>query len=480
MTKTASRSRVRCWVTPCAAVAVSIWLSVAAFAQGSPADTVPADSDLTVTGAAISATSDVSDRDIRVAIQKTIGSFPSLASESIDVGVNNGVVVLRGTVQDDDQRKLVQSLAKNGDGVVAVDNGLELVQAPIWTIEPAFVEIRKLLQDLVRTTPLVLLGLFVLIAFVVGARWTVKALRVPLSKRITSTLVRNVIENVLFALSLVIGVYLFLRISGLTRLAVTLAGGTGLVGLIVGFAFRDIAENFLASILISVQRPFRIGDTIEVTGHVGIVQRVTTRGTVLMDFDGNHIQLSNSTVYKNTIRNLTANPKLRINFLLGIGYDSAVTHAQKVALEILREHSAVLDDPEPLVLVEELGAATINLRIYFWIDSEQYSKAKVQSSLMRLIVRAFEAAEISLPDEAREVVFPQPVPVQMIESAAVMPSLTQKEVHASEESDEATDAEGGLTSEVEDIEEQAKSARNPEGGADILNEESASADLPSD
>lgn len=73
-------------------------------------------------------------------------------------------------------------------------------------------------------------------------------------------------------------------------MAVTLAGGTGLVGLICVSRHR----RFLVSILISVQRPFRIGDTVEVDGHTGVVQKVTTRGTVLMDFDGNHIQIANA------------------------------------------------------------------------------------------------------------------------------------------------------------------------------------------
>ncbi len=66
-----------------------------------------------------------------------------------------------------------------------------------------------------------------------------------------------------------LGLYLVLKVSGMTRLAMTVLGGTGLVGLVIGFAFRDIAENFLASILLSVQNPFRYGDLIEVAGYLG-------------------------------------------------------------------------------------------------------------------------------------------------------------------------------------------------------------------
>jgi len=244
---------------------------------------------------------------------------------------------------------------------------------------------------------------------------------------------------------------------------------------VLGFAFRDIGENFLSSILISVQKPFQLGDLIQVEGNLGIVQKVTTRGTMLVDFEGNHIQLANATVYKSTIKNFTANPNRRIDFAVGIGYDASIVAAQDVALGVLRQHSAVLNDPEPTVLVETLGAATINLRVYFWIDGHQHSVFKMQSAAIRLIVRAFEEAGISLPDEAREVIFPQGVPVQLAREAperAPAPPLAQRPLPAVQRDAEreASPAEGDLASEVGEIEKQARASRAPERGGDILRE----------
>ena len=102
---------------------------------------------------------------------------------------------------------------------------------------------------------------------------------------------------------LFIALNLVLQVSGLTRLALTVLGGTGIAGLIVGFAFRDIAENFLASVLLSVRQPFARDDLIDVAGFNGIVQQLNTRGTILMTPDGNHVQIPNATVYKSTIVN---------------------------------------------------------------------------------------------------------------------------------------------------------------------------------
>ena len=170
----------------------------------------------------------------------------------------------------------------------------------------------------------------------------------------------------------------------------------------------------LASILISIQNPFQYGDLIEVQGFLGYVQRVNTRGTLLITSDGNHVQIPNSSIYKNVVTNYTSNPNVRLDFTVGVGFDSAVSEAQEIAMQVLSDHPAVLDDSEPMVLVEELGSSTVNLRVYLWVDTHRLSGLKVRSSVIRQVMRKLEAAGISMPDGAREVVFPDQVPVRML------------------------------------------------------------------
>jgi len=245
------------------------------------------------------------------------------------------------------------------------------------------------------------------------------------------------------------GLYLVLRIAGLTQLALTVVGGTGLIGLVLGIAFRDITENFLASLFLSLQQPFREGDLVEVANVTGYVQRLTSRTTVLMTLDGNQVQVPNSTVFKSTIRNFTSNPNRREDFIVGIGYDDSIPFAQEVALKVLAEHPAVLTEPEPLVLVENLGPATVNLRVYFWLDGGRHSWLKVKSSVIRLVKRAFQDSEISLPDEAREVTFPHGVPVRMIEGEGAVEPFPAKPT--AEPETVTTKAEASLQSEAEEI-----------------------------
>ncbi len=331
------------------------------------------------------------------------------------VTVQEGIVFLKGTTENDETKQWAGDLAKNTEGVVAVVNQIEVAPTTVWDFDPTFQVLNDLTREFVRLLPLILVAVVVIAISWILAGLTVYLLRRRLLARSHSQLLREVTARAGGILVMIAGLYLVLRIAGLTQLALTLVGGTGLIGLVLGIAFRDITENFLASLFLSLQQPFREGDLIEVANVTGYVQRLTSRTTVLMTLEGNQAQVPNSTVFKSTIRNFTSNPNRREDFIVGIGYDDSIPFAQEVALKVLVDHPAVLHEPEPLVLVENLGPSTVNLRVYFWLDGSLHSWGKVKSSVIRLVKRAFQDSGISLPDEARELIFPHGVPVNMIE-----------------------------------------------------------------
>ncbi|MFG0332937.1 MAG: mechanosensitive ion channel domain-containing protein [Maioricimonas sp. JB049] len=390
-----------------------------------------------------------------------------------EVVVEDGVAFLRGTTAEAEHSQWAAELAGNTEDVVAVVNRLQVIEPPLWDISPAVTLLRDMARSTIQSLPLV--GIAVLILFLTWlvTKLTVRIADATLLSTIDNRLLREVSRKAIAVPVIVLGLYLVLTVLGLSRLAVTVIGGTGLFGLVLGVAFRDIMENFLASILLSIQNPFKYGDVIEVDGQKGIVQRVNTRGTLLMTFDGNHIQIPNSTIYKNVIKNYTANPNLRLDFVVGVGYDASVSAAQEIAMQTLHAHPAVLDDPPPMVLVEELGAATINLRVYFWVDGQQYSGVKVKSSLIRQTMRALEANGISMPDEARELVFPKAVPVQMLSEET--PEQLRREGNGAEapstshDQEVSNEAEGDFASDAGTIRDQARKSRDPEDGqTDLL------------
>jgi small-conductance mechanosensitive channel len=331
-------------------------------------------------------------------------------------------------------------------------------------------------RDFIRSLPLFILGLFILALSVGVGLLAAGRTRVVLRDRIQARLLRNVIAGGIGLLIILFGTYIVLRVSGLTQLALTVVGGTGLVGLTVGIAFRDITENFLASIFLSMQRPFETGDLVEVSGVTGYVQQLNVRTTILMALDGNLVQIPNASVYKSNLRNFTTNSNRRDEFDVGIGYDDAISEAQEIALQVLKEHPAVLSEPEPLVLVDSLGKATVNLRVYFWINGRKHSYLKVRSSVIRLVKRAFQKHGITMPDEAREVVFPQGIPITLLDGkpTGTAQAMAQKDPLTAAPSQEpaviSTQAEGGLQSEATVLDEQARKAQPMREGENLLPE----------
>jgi len=409
-------------------------------------------------------------------IRKRLQSVLDATGWFIDpqVRVEEGVVFLNGRAETDDLKKWAGDLARNTQDVVAVANRMEVLEPAVWDFSPAWGGLLVLWRDLIRSLPFFIFGLLILALSAGTGVLATRGARAFLHRRVRANLLRNVIARGMGVLVFLFGVYIILRVSGLTQLALTVIGGTGLIGLAVGIAFRDITENFLASIFLSMQRPFETGDLVEITGVTGYVQQLNVRTTILMTLDGNLVQIPNASVYKNNLRNFTTNANRRENFVVGIGYDDSIDDAQEIARKVLADHPVVLNDPEPSVLVDSLGTSTINLRVYFWLNGREHSWLKVRSSVIRLVKRAFQKHGISMPDEAREIVFPNGIPVIMLDGRlADAPGAMPGKGLPPESRHEAlaavsTKAEAGLYSEAVVIEEQARQAQPLKGGENLL------------
>ncbi len=412
------------------------------------------------------------DEEIRKRLQSVLDATGWFTDPQVEV--REGVVFLNGRVETDDLKKWAGDLARNPQDVVAVVNRMEVLEPSVWDFSPAWGGLRVLWRDFIRSLPFFLFGLLILTLSAAAGVVATRAARTFLRRKVRANLLRNVMARGVGVLVFLFGVYIILRVSGLTQLALTVVGGTGLVGLAVGIAFRDITENFLASIFLSMQRPFETGDLVEVTGVTGYVQQLNVRTTILMTLDGNLVQIPNASVYKTNLRNFTTNANRREDFVVGIGYDDSINEAQEIARKVLADHPAVLNDPEPSVLADSLGTSTVNLRVYFWLNGREHSWLKVRSSVIRLVKLAFQERGISMPDEAREVVFPQGIPVTMLDGKQdvthdIRPVKRLPVRPPGEGGDAAsTRAEGGLESEAGVIKEQARHVQPLNHGENLL------------
>lgn len=436
--------------------------AVVAQTSSPPPDTVTSDPQREVTIAPDARDSEIADRLER--ILRASGWF-----EGLSVSVSEGIVFLDGQTETEEQKDWARQLALRTQSVVAVVNRMEVQPDINWDLTPTLREIENLTNRVQWFAPLLVVSLVVLVLTWLLARGVSALARRSLRRRIASPLLLQLVARVLAVPVIVIGLYIVLQVAGLTRLALTVLGGTGVIGIVLGLAFREIAENSLASILLSIRNPFRAGDAIEVSGHTGIVQNLNMRTTVLLTLDGNHVQIPNALVFKNVITNFSSNPNRRTEFKVGIGYDDSVLEAQDVIITALQAHPAVLIDPEPLALVDDLGAATVTLLVQYWVDGHAYSVVKVRSAVMRQVKRALQDAGITMPDEAREIIFPNGVPIRRMGSDVAEPLHKQPlRVIAKGEGAAVTVGEGDLLSENADLKRQAMGSSRPDEGENLL------------
>ena len=313
------------------------------------------------------------------------------------VKVQNGVVFLEGKTKTEQLKKWAEELARKTQDTAAVVNRIEIISPSVWDFTPVLYGLKEQWITLLRTIPTVLFGLFILTLTWLMSRLITFIIQSLLKDRMINPLIQRVIAWSIGLIVFLIGLMVVFNLMGLSTVAFTVIGGTGLIGIILGIAFREITENFLASIFLSYNNPFKTGDLIEIEGIMGYVERLTFRSTNIITLEGTYVQIPNATVYRSKISNFTSNTQHREEFAIAISYESSISNAQEIALKVLDEHPAVLKKPEPLVLVDNLGEKSVNLKIYFWINRNLHSWLKVKSSVIRLIKREFQKNNVLMP-----------------------------------------------------------------------------------
>lgn len=265
-----------------------------------------------------------------------------------------------------------------------------------------------------------------------------------------SGLLRTIVRTVI----MLIAVLIALDLIGLTSVVGAVLGSAGVVGLVLGFAFREIAENYIAGILLSVRRPFEPGDHVIIENREGKVISVNSRATVLMTLDGNHLQLPNSLVFKSVVLNYSKNPKRRFDFSMLIDSNQSIRESQTLAMAVIAKIEGVLDEPSPAWTVVEFGATGIQLRFYGWIDQRETDIGKVRSEAIRGVKSAFADAGIEAPRTTYHIV-------------------TSRQRDA-QEVDAMIEPENGADISVNrDIDVQVAAAREGDVGQNLLQPESA-------
>lgn len=260
-------------------------------------------------------------------------------------------------------------------------------------MEVVLQQLSELLIAAVDFVPRLIVAIVVFLASLVLARLAGRAVR---------RAARHVDEEITRLLSRLTGVTVIIvgTIVALDQVGFDVTGlvaGLGLVGITLGFAFQDIAKNFIAGILLLVQQPFDIGDAIEVAGYQGTVTDVDIRATTLKAWDGQQVIVPNADVYTSPIINYSKYPARRIVLGVGLGYEEDLARALAVFMEAIRGIDDVLDEPVPAIYCKNLGSSTVEMEAYFWIDQTKSSLAEVTSKAVQALKEVAVREGINLP-----------------------------------------------------------------------------------
>jgi small-conductance mechanosensitive channel len=342
------------------------------------------------------------------------GIFREISEFSrLEVEVREGVVTLRGEVASEAAIDRAERLAERLSGVVTVENRIERAVDVESNVSPVLDSLGASLNRLWRAWPVYVIALtaFVLIAgtgFLVA--WPERLWMRLTPNPFVAGLVRQVIRIVFLAAALVTA----LSLIGAVALLGALAGGAGLAGLAIGFAVRDTIENYVASVMLSLRQPFRANDLVAINDREGRVIRLTSRATILMTLQGNHLRIPNSDVFRAVIVNFTRNPQRRFDFALGIGDDENAIEALETGLAAVRSLDFALAEPKPVAVIEEVGASNIVLRFMVWIDQRETDFAKARSLTIHTVKCALEAGGFTLPQPIYRLRFDEPLPAQEV------------------------------------------------------------------
>jgi small-conductance mechanosensitive channel len=391
----------------CLGVGACLWLllSVALPAQaalfgapkpsGAPtaagADIAPGQASASQVAAAVRA-GEKADSRIAAGVAAKLLRQPNL--EKVTVAVNAGVVTLGGEALTEEDRDRAATLAKQVDGVTDVVNDIQLNADLRTRFDAALNETRGKLVRGVAAVPLIAIGLVIVLLSVwlgrVLGRRPAIWLRARSHNPYMDSLVRRTIQTVV----VLIGIVLALDLLDATTLVSALLGSAGVIGLVAGFAFKDIAENYVAGILLSLRRPFAPGDHLVIDKYDGKVVALTSRATLLLTLDGNQVSLPNALVFKSVVTNYSQNPKRRFDFQLPLDPTAPIADAQRTAYDALRAVDGVLVDPGPYVLVTEMLPDRVTLQVLAWIDQRRNDLKRVRSEAMRATAAALDRAEI--------------------------------------------------------------------------------------
>ncbi len=273
-------------------------------------------------------------------------------------------------------------------------------------LEDLMLQLESYYDSLVVLIPKLVIGAVLVTIFLFALRYLRRRVVKFAGLKADDQLLVGFIDNIFRTVNISLGVLLFLYVIGQAGLASSVLGAATLSSVVIGFAFKDIAENFLAGVIMAFNRPFRLGDTI-MTGSVeGSIIEMSLRDTHVKTFDGKDVFVPNGQIIKNPLYNYTIDGFIRGNFTIGVDYDSDIEQTRKIILEVVENVPGVLNDTKPpRTHVKNLNTSTVDIEVHYWINTlnKKYSGLEIKSLAQSRVIMALKEYNIGMPANIVEI-----------------------------------------------------------------------------
>ncbi len=265
--------------------------------------------------------------------------------------------------------------------------------------------------DFLEHLPLLIAALVVLVITWLVAKLTLSVVR----KTLTRTNLRSSLRALLQQIA-----YILIWLTGLTIAATVVFPGMtpakiltvlGLSSIAIGFAFKDIVENFFAGILILWRFPFDPGDFIECEGLTGKVEETTIRMTTIRQVDGQLVVIPNAKLFKSPVRVITSLDTRRTTIICGIAYDEDVAEAREIIEDAVGQCPSVNKDRNIEIFAQEFANSSINFEVTWWTGSTPLEVRQSRNEVVERVKQALDQANIEIPFPYRTLTFKQPVAI---------------------------------------------------------------------
>lgn len=268
----------------------------------------------------------------------------------------------------------------------------------------AWQQINNMGREFMALLPNLVFGLIVFVAFIFAARGVRTLVHRLTENRKQSESLKILLSRLAYVLTLILGILITVTIVIPSFTPASLLSALGVGGVAIGFAFKDIFQNFLAGVLLLLTEPFKLNDQIQYKDFEGTVESIQTRATTIMTYDGRRVVIPNAELFINAVTVNTAYDKRRLQYDIGIGYGDDIATARKLILEAMHGVDGVLADPAPQALVVDLAGSSVNIRARWWINPPRRADfMDSQDRVLEAIKGSLTAHGIDLPFPTQQI-----------------------------------------------------------------------------